>query len=150
MSSIRQYLGGIHEPMTVERLEAENGSWINFSWSTLGTSGAMVHDITTLYSVMRSGRGAEDFLTRTARTQHTQRLGRGFSGNGDALGFAYTCHLDDGRGKRPPVYAVGAGTLFPKQPDTEPMRPGPCITGIIDMRATENVRDGRAGRAIRL
>jgi hypothetical protein len=70
MSSIRQYLGGIHEPMTVERLEAENGSWIDFSWSTLGASGAMVHDITTLYSVMRSGRGAEDFLTRAARTQH--------------------------------------------------------------------------------
>jgi hypothetical protein len=52
--------------MTVERLEAENGSWIDFGWSTLGASGAMGRDIWTLYSVMQGGRGAEDFLTRVA------------------------------------------------------------------------------------
>ena len=66
ISSIRQYLSGTHEPMTVERLEAENGSWIDFGWSTLGASGAMGRDISTLYAVMQSGRGAEDFLARLA------------------------------------------------------------------------------------
>jgi hypothetical protein len=66
ISSIRRYLSGTHEPMTVERLEAENGSWIDFGWSTLGASGAMGRDISTLYAVMQSGRGAEDFLARLA------------------------------------------------------------------------------------
>jgi len=67
ISSIRHYLSGSSEPTTVEQLEAENGSWIDFGWSTLGAAGAMGHDIATLHSVMLSGRGAEDFLARLAR-----------------------------------------------------------------------------------
>lgn len=65
MSSIRRRLSGRNDPMTVERLEAENGSWIDFGWSTLGAAG-LAPDVVTLYSVMQSGRGADDFLGRIA------------------------------------------------------------------------------------
>src|SRR5262249_1254278 len=34
MSYIRRRLSGSDRPMTVERLEAENGGWIDFGWST--------------------------------------------------------------------------------------------------------------------
>jgi choline dehydrogenase-like flavoprotein len=69
-------------------------------------------------------------------------LGRGFSGNGDTLGFAYNCAVDDTNPERTPIYGIGAGNLWPKKPDSEATRPGPCITGIIDMRDAGDVKDG--------
>jgi hypothetical protein len=66
ISSIRRRLSGRNDPMTVERLEAENGGWIDFGWSTLGAARAMGRDVETLYSVMQSSRGADDFLSRLA------------------------------------------------------------------------------------
>ena len=55
----------------------------------------------------------------------SDRLGRGFTGNGDVLAFAYN---NDGA-----VGGVGAGTRPPAALDTP--RPGPCITSVIDLRA---------------
>ncbi|MGE0080619.1 MAG: alpha/beta fold hydrolase [Thiohalomonadaceae bacterium] len=49
------------------------------------------------------------------------RLGERFSGNGDAIGFAYNCDR--------PVNAIGHGD------STGPHTPvGPCITGLVDRR----------------
>jgi cholesterol oxidase len=58
----------------------------------------------------------------------SDRLGEGFSGNGDVLGFAFnTDETIDG---------IGVG------PHLEKGTPGPCITGIIDLRGTDRLEDG--------
>ena len=57
------------------------------------------------------------------------RLGRGFTGNGDVLGFTYNGEL--------PVGSVGIG-----QRDLEVAPPGPTITGAVDLRNTDAFRDG--------
>jgi cholesterol oxidase len=57
-------------------------------------------------------------------------IGQHFSGNGDILAFAYNC--------ADTIHGIGYGTKTPEE-----MSPvGPCITGIIDVRDTEDVRDG--------
>ena len=64
----------------------------------------------------------------------SNRLGESFSGNGDALGFAYDSYYKsekDGEDiKAEPIYALGVGT----NDVSEQAYPGPCITGVIDMR----------------
>ena len=118
---------------------------IGDSAATDGKAPPALREIVAETVVLAAGTlGSTEILLRSRERglNTSSRLGRGFSGNGDALGFAYDCDLDDGNGKRPPVYGIGAGNVWPRQPDKEAFRPGPCITGIIDMRATENVRDG--------
>ncbi len=56
----------------------------------------------------------------------SERLGKGFSGNGDILGFGYNC---DG-----PIHGIGWGTHKPGE--LAPV--GPCITSIIDLRASDD------------
>ena len=60
----------------------------------------------------------------------SERLGDGFTGNGDVLAFAYN-------GERP-VNAVGVGV--PPKADVSP--PGPCIAGAIDLRASTALQEG--------
>ena len=55
----------------------------------------------------------------------SDRLGHGFTGNGDVLAFAYNNDL--------PVHGVGAGHRNPAALETP--RPGPCITSVIDLRS---------------
>ena len=57
------------------------------------------------------------------------RLGKGFTGNGDVLGFTYNGKL--------PVGSVGIG-----QQDLDVDPPGPTITGAVDLRNTDAFRDG--------
>ena len=76
------------------------------------------------------------------------RLGQRFSGNGDVLAFGYNNHwqLSDESAKEPAapqiyksLYGIGRGdnTL------TDAQMPGPCITGIIDLRkGAQRVQDG--------
>ncbi len=61
----------------------------------------------------------------------SDKLGKHFSGNGDVLGFGYNCDQ--------PINGVGWGNRAP-----DPEKPvGPCITGIIDTRASaEDYRQG--------
>jgi choline dehydrogenase-like flavoprotein len=106
---------------------------------------AVLREIVADVVVLAAGTlGSTEILLRSReRGLETSRmLGQGFSGNGDVLGFAYDCDLGNGDAKRPPVYGVGSGNVWPQQPDKEALRPGPCIAGIIDMRATDRVRDG--------
>ncbi len=52
----------------------------------------------------------------------SDQLGKGFTGNGDVLGFGYNCDEK--------IQGIGFGDLNPAE-----MQPvGPCITSIIDMR----------------
>jgi choline dehydrogenase-like flavoprotein len=64
----------------------------------------------------------------------SDRLGESFSGNGDALGFAYDSYLKAQRTSDTvtagPIYAMGIGAADVARD----AYPGPCITGIIDMR----------------
>ncbi|MCC2110629.1 MAG: GMC family oxidoreductase [Hyphomicrobiales bacterium] len=62
----------------------------------------------------------------------SDRLGTGFTGNGDVLAFAY--NNDD------VVNGIGVG--IPPKADTRPPEIGPCIAGAIDLRATDNLGDG--------
>ncbi|GGA01474.1 cholesterol oxidase [Blastomonas marina] len=73
----------------------------------------------------------------------SDRLGTGFSGNGDVLGYSYdsywkTSKDDDGNVTSAPVNAIGhASDAVPDQG-----APGPCITGVIDMRDCADVGRG--------
>lgn len=72
----------------------------------------------------------------------SSRLGENFSGNGDALGFAYDSYFksekDGDTVSAQPFYAMGVGT----NDVSEAAYPGPCITGVIDMRDNEDVTKG--------
>jgi cholesterol oxidase len=61
----------------------------------------------------------------------SERIGHHFSGNGDVLGFGYNTDTE--------VNDVGYGD---KAPPPAPLAPGPCITGIIDLRNTPELNDG--------
>ncbi|HJV68252.1 alpha/beta fold hydrolase, partial [Ideonella sp.] len=60
------------------------------------------------------------------------RLGRGFSGNGDMVALGYDSHWREGEAGDawPNINGVGVGTNRVAAEDL----PGPCITGVIDMR----------------
>jgi cholesterol oxidase len=58
----------------------------------------------------------------------SQRLGERFSGNADVLGFAYDA-ADD-------IVGMGAAGPAPEE------QPGPCITGVIDLRDVDRFEDG--------
>ena len=73
----------------------------------------------------------------------SDRLGANFSGNGDALGFAYDSYLkaekdEEGTLTAQPLYAIGVGA----SDVAKEAYPGPCITGVIDMRGTRDVTEG--------
>ena len=72
----------------------------------------------------------------------SDRLGASFSGNGDALGFAYDSYFrsekKDDEVHAEPFYAIGVGV----NDVAKEAYPGPCITGVIDMRGTEDVTKG--------
>ncbi|WP_299193924.1 GMC family oxidoreductase N-terminal domain-containing protein [uncultured Erythrobacter sp.] len=72
----------------------------------------------------------------------SDRLGESFSGNGDALGFAYDSYFKskkDGEDvTADPIYAMGIGA----NDVGEEAYPGPCITGVIDMRDADDPSKG--------
>ncbi|CAB4385335.1 unnamed protein product [Rhizophagus irregularis] len=78
--------------------------------------------------------GTNEILLRSSAygLKVSDRLGKGFSGNGDILGFGY--NLDHF------VNGIGSGNIDPANMKA-PV--GPCITGVIDMRRdAENVLQG--------
>lgn len=76
--------------------------------------------------------GSTEILLRSgiAGLPLSEHLGQGFTGNGDFLGYSYNSDQA--------VNGVGHGHRKPK--GREPV--GPCITGIIDKRATDKLEDG--------
>lgn len=76
--------------------------------------------------------GSTEILLRSAARglPVSDRLGAGFTGNGDVLGFAYNADQS--------INAIGSGRHRPdpKHP------PGPCITGVIDDRGQPRLEDG--------
>jgi cholesterol oxidase len=77
--------------------------------------------------------GSTEILLRSrqrAGVTLSDHLGRGFSGNGDVLAFAYNADW--------PINGVGFGDKASE--GREPV--GPCITGLIDLRDKPEVDDG--------
>jgi cholesterol oxidase len=76
--------------------------------------------------------GSNEILLRSRRAglNCSDRLGHGFTGNGDVLAFGYNM---DQR-----VNGIGAGSR--EVSADEPC--GPCITSVIDLREQENFKDG--------
>lgn len=70
----------------------------------------------------------------------SDRLGQRFSGNGDVLAWSYDNAGPDPKPGQdwPAVHGIGAGSnvLTPQQ------MPGPCITGVIDLRGAADPRRG--------
>lgn len=49
-------------PLTVDELEQQNGPWVDFLWSDLGSAGATGTVINTLYEVMRDAGASQEYL----------------------------------------------------------------------------------------
>lgn len=76
--------------------------------------------------------GSSEILLRSKQEglPLSDQVGAHFSGNGDVLAFAFDCDR--------PIHGIGFGTHKPGE--LPPV--GPCITGIIDLRDTKDVRQG--------
>lgn len=109
-----------------------------------GEEGAAV-EITADHVILGAGAiGSTEILLRSREKglSLSDRLGTHFSGNGDALGFAYDSYFQTEKEgdvvTAKPLYAIGVGTA-----DVAPeVYPGPCITGVIDMRDNADVTKG--------
>lgn len=74
----------------------------------------------------------------------SKQLGRRFSGNGDVLAFGYNNHWQTDSSSTPehPAYKSLNGVGRGSNTLTAAQLPGPCITGVIDMRGAARVEDG--------
>ena len=67
MSSLRAALRGKPVPaMTAERIEAENGSWIDYIWSTVGDDGRVGNEATLVQEMMVTGGASHVLQDRVA------------------------------------------------------------------------------------
>ncbi|WP_284126140.1 metallophosphoesterase [Parerythrobacter aestuarii] len=68
LSNMRGFLGdGDAMPATMRQLEQENGPWIDFLWSDLGSAGEIGGEAGSLYEVMLSAGASHDFAESIAR-----------------------------------------------------------------------------------
>ncbi|MEO0907308.1 MAG: metallophosphoesterase [Pseudomonadota bacterium] len=68
LSNMRAFLGdGEARPATMRQLEQENGPWIDFLWSDLGSAGEIGSEAGSLYEVMLSAGASHDFAESIAR-----------------------------------------------------------------------------------
>ncbi len=98
-----------------------------------------VHVVTADVVILGAGSlGSTEILLKSREQGLTlsDRIGKHFSGNGDVLAFGYNNYWHMTDGKPDPVYGIGIG-----ENDDLPREkwPGPCITGVIDMRSEDVV-----------
>ena len=68
LSNVRGFLGdGEPRPATMQQLEQENGPWIDFLWSDLGSAGEIGSEAGSLYGTMLSAGASHDFAESIAR-----------------------------------------------------------------------------------
>ncbi len=68
LSNVRGFLeDGQSRPETMRQLEQENGPWIDFLWSDLGSAGDIGSEAGSLYGVMLSAGASHDFAESIAR-----------------------------------------------------------------------------------
>lgn len=120
----------------VTHVEKDQAGWRVFF--TPQSSGAAVFDapprsISAGIVVLGAGTlGSTEILMRSREQglRLSDKLGSGFTGNGDVLAFSYNSDR--------PVNGIGVG--YPSHAPVAP--PGPCIAGAIDLRDSPNLRDG--------
>jgi hypothetical protein len=68
LSNMRGFLGGTEpRPQTMQQLEQENGPWIDFLWSDLGSAGEVGNEVGSLYETMLSAGASHDFAESLGR-----------------------------------------------------------------------------------
>jgi cholesterol oxidase len=118
---------------TVRRVERTGDRWlVRFDEATHGLTrfGASRSFVIAKTVILSGGSlGSSEILLRSrdAGLPMSDRIGHGFTGNGDVLGFAYNTNM--------PIHGIGVGSARPGS------GPGPCITGLIDLRGTERLED---------
>ena len=113
----------IFTEVTVRRVEGESGRW-RVVFETLG-NGTGESGVEAPIVVLAAGTlGSTEILLRSAAAglPLSDRIGHGFSGNGDMIGFSYN--------GEEPVRGVGLGD---RRPEASKLV-GPCSTGLIDRR----------------
>jgi len=126
-------------------IERDGDVWrVHVEHNVEGASDAP-QSITADHVVLGAGAlGSTEILLRSRAKglSLSDQLGTSFSGNGDALGFAYDSYFKsekvDDTVTASPIYAMGIGTSDVGQE----AYPGPCITGVIDMRDAEDPAKG--------
>ncbi len=132
----RNYGAEIFTQVSVRHLERKDGRWL-VHYQVLN-SGQEKFDAPTQFVsadivVLAAGTlGSTEILLRSKADglSLSDRLGHGFTGNGDMLAFGYNCDEE--------IRGVGHGHMSPE--GRKPV--GPCITGIIDLREQPNLNDG--------
>jgi cholesterol oxidase len=126
----------IYTQVSVRYLERDGDLW-RVHYEVLG-AGRERFDSPTMFMtaevvILAAGTlGSTEILLRSREEglRLSPRLGHGFTGNGDVLGFGYNCDQ--------PINGIGVG------PDLDEVEEpvGPCITGIIDLRKREELDEG--------
>jgi cholesterol oxidase len=118
---------------SVRRVERNGKHWlVHFELLESGPARFDAHErfVAARTVIISAGSlGSAEILLRSreAGLPTSDRVGAGFTGNGDVLGFAYNADM--------PIGGVGVGSARGKT------GPGPCITGIIDFRGAERLED---------
>lgn len=121
----------IFTEVTVRRVEGESGRWrvvFEAAGDDTGESGVEAPIVVLAAGTL----GSTEILLRSAAAglPLSDRIGHGFSGNGDMIGFSYN--------GEEPVRGVGLGD---RQPEASKLV-GPCSTSLIDRRGGRKPADG--------
>lgn len=120
----------------VSHVRKEGGKWrVYFDLVGAGRElfGAGMQSVVADTVILAAGTlGSTEVLLRSRENglRLSDRLGEGFTGNGDVLAFGYN---NDTR-----INGIGYG--HPKPDDRDAV--GPCIAGMIDLRSTDKLEDG--------
>jgi cholesterol oxidase len=130
----------IFTEVSVRYVERKNDRWlVHYQLQNMGRE---KFDAPTMFVsadvvVLAAGTlGSTEILLRSQKNglAVSERVGHNFTGNGDVLAFAYNCDEE--------INGIGFGTHPPAENGTVREKVGPCITGLIDLRAKENLTDG--------
>ena len=128
----------------VHWVAGSDGNW-SVRVASFGQTAADGIDVAAKLVVLAAGTlGSTEILSRSVHLGKVQAatgwLGKGFSGNGDVLGFGFNANWTQASdGTAAPIFSIGAGTNTPV-PATPPSAypyvagpysPGPCIAGMI-------------------
>ena len=126
----------IYTQVSVRTIERQNGRWL-VHYQALATGlenfDAPLATVSADILVLAAGTlGSNEILLRSkaAGLSLSDRLGHGYSGNGDVGGLAYNADQE--------INAVGFGARDPESMDPV----GPTITSVIDMRDQADVNEG--------
>ena len=132
----------------VSHLERDGAGWRVY-FKPPGPAGTPAEDLRSVKAgvvVLGAGAlGSTEILLRSRERglALSERLGARFSGNGDVLGFGYNNHWQETADStiEKPVYKSLNGVGRGGNSLRADQLPGPCITGVIDMRNAARIED---------